>query len=198
MHRTSSAYVTRKYMKFGTWTDAYFQQQYRIRPTTLGSRLDEGLISTTSYKISMMTKTCHDEFHTALSMTWFSFKRLLLGCIRSRQQEQTHKLEKIFFFFKNCRPAPGLPSPLFDTHRGGSFPDSKAAGSWRWSAVEHENAWSCTSTSTCAFMECKGGRFAFIVTCKNTSQHNCAWSEMSWVHSHHNYIHAYHNVVSLG
>ena len=143
----------------------------------------------------VQTMICQNACCTALATTWFSFKRLLLGCIRSRQQEQTHTFTKGFFFSKNSRPATGLPSPLFVRHRGGSFPDSKAAGSCRWWAVELQNAWSYTSTSTHAFMECKGGSFAFIVTCKNMSQRNCAWSEITCVHSHHNDIHAYHNVV---
>ena len=33
-----SAPVTRKYLQFGTWTDPSFQQHYRFRPTTSGSR----------------------------------------------------------------------------------------------------------------------------------------------------------------
>jgi hypothetical protein len=33
-----SASVTRKYLQFGTWTDPSFQQHYRFRPTTSGSR----------------------------------------------------------------------------------------------------------------------------------------------------------------
>ena len=33
-----SASVTRKHLKFGTWTDPSFQRNYRFRPTTSGSR----------------------------------------------------------------------------------------------------------------------------------------------------------------
>jgi len=33
-----SAYVTRKDLQFGTWTDPSFQRHYRFRPTTSGSR----------------------------------------------------------------------------------------------------------------------------------------------------------------
>ena len=43
-----SASVTRKELQFGTWTDPSFQRHYRFRPTTSGSKLDYGPISTPS------------------------------------------------------------------------------------------------------------------------------------------------------
>jgi len=33
-----SAFVTRKDLQLGTWTDPSFQRRYRFRPTTSGSR----------------------------------------------------------------------------------------------------------------------------------------------------------------
>jgi len=53
---------------------------------------------------------------------------LLLECIWSRQQEQTHILTKRFSFSKTSRPALSLPSTLFDTHRGGSSQRVKRSG----------------------------------------------------------------------
>ena len=41
-----SACVTRKDLQFGPWTDPSFQRHYRLRPTTSGSKLGYGLIST--------------------------------------------------------------------------------------------------------------------------------------------------------
>ena len=37
-HASFSASITRKDLQFGTWTDPSFQQHYRFRPTTSGSR----------------------------------------------------------------------------------------------------------------------------------------------------------------
>ena len=58
-----SASVTRRDLQFGTWTDTSFQQHYRFRPTTSGSKLGRRFISTPSY-------------HDIGSIMWYMFQMM--------------------------------------------------------------------------------------------------------------------------
>jgi hypothetical protein len=83
-------------------------------------------------------------------------KAFVVGMRKESPTRTNSHNNKEIFLFQNLQTGSGPTQHIVRYAPRGFFPESKAAGSWRWSAAKFKNAWRCTSSSTYAFIASKG------------------------------------------